>query len=170
MSDLRFIVLVSRFRNSLHRISKSKGHHLFESRVIQLPKFGTQNVPYFGIITLAMLLAFVVSPSAVATDVESLPAGANDSQKVAGQCLDALIAFDQELADAGFGVLAPGGSGMSVPSDYSLYGVQGTPRQKIRGLRDAAYIYATDGDEASCHRTATSFSPRPRNPPREAST
>ena len=45
-------MLVSRTRNSRDRISGSKGHYLFESSVIQLPKFGTVNVPNFGTITL----------------------------------------------------------------------------------------------------------------------
>ena len=44
--------LVSRFLNSIDRISGSKGHYLFEASVIQIPKFVTDSVTNFGTITL----------------------------------------------------------------------------------------------------------------------
>ena len=43
--------LVSRSRDSRHRISRESAHELIDSRVIQLPKLGTHNVPNFGTIT-----------------------------------------------------------------------------------------------------------------------
>ena len=48
--------LVTRTRSSLHRTSGSKGHFLFDSSVIQLPKLGTNNVPNFETITLVPAL------------------------------------------------------------------------------------------------------------------
>jgi hypothetical protein len=101
----------------------------------------------------AVLFALAASSSAFATDVESLPAQETEGRQVASQCRKELQAFDQMLADVGFGVLPPGGYGMSAPSGYygySFYGGRGTPRQKIYALRDAAYVYAIDGDEESC--------------------
>ncbi len=101
----------------------------------------------------AMLVAIVVSSSAYATDAESLPTQQTEERQAVGQCAEELQAFDQMLADVGFGVLPPGGYGMSAPSgyyDYSFYGGSGAPRQKIYALRDAAYIYAMDGDEEAC--------------------
>ncbi|MDX3966868.1 MAG: PRC-barrel domain-containing protein [Bradyrhizobium sp.] len=67
------------------------------------------------------------------------------------QCLKDLQTFDAELTRLGFGVLPPGGYGASQPSSgYYIWGVEGTPRQKMRALRDAAYVYAWGGDEQSC--------------------
>ena len=43
--------LVSRSRDSRHRISRESAHELVDSRVVQLPRLGTHNVPNFGTIT-----------------------------------------------------------------------------------------------------------------------
>jgi sporulation protein YlmC with PRC-barrel domain len=72
-------------------------------------------------------------------------------------CLKDLGAFDLKLEEIGFGVLPPGGYGMSAPSGYYGYSVAATPRQKIRSLRDAAYVYARDGDEESCQLVLNSM-------------
>lgn len=107
----------------------------------------------FRFVVPALLLAFAVSSNAYATDVESLPAQETEGRQATSQCRNGLEAFDQMLADVGFGVLPPGGYGMSAPSGYygyAVYGGSGTPRQKIYALRDAAYVYAVDGDEESC--------------------
>lgn len=109
----------------------------------------------------ATLLAFAVSASAFAADVEGLPGEETEGRQVEGQCLGDLRAFDKKLADVGFGVLPPGDYGMAAPSTYpgyySVYGMAGTPRQKIYALRDAAYVYALDDDEQSCQRVLDSM-------------
>lgn len=100
-----------------------------------------------------VLVALAVSTNALAADVETLPTQAGNGQEIKSQCREELKAFDQMLADVGFGVLPPGGYGMSAPVGYygfSIYGGRGTAREKIYALRDAAYVYAIDGDEESC--------------------
>jgi len=102
-------------------------------------------------IVTALGSALALSTLALAADTESLPGGETARRKIAQQCLKDLAAFDKELAEVGFGVLPPGGFAPSEPSaGYYVWGVEGTPRQKMRSLRDAAYVYAWDGDEQSC--------------------
>ena len=101
----------------------------------------------------ATLFVLAVSSSASAADRESLSNQETKGPELAGQCLEDLRAFDQKLSEVGFGVLPPGGYGVSAPSSYSgytTYGTGGTARQKIYALRDAAYVYAADGEEKSC--------------------
>lgn len=126
-----------------------RGHGVGEDKEMKR-KTEAMNLSTRHIALSAMLLALAVSSSALAADVETLPAQDGGSKKAARQCLDDLRAFDLELAESGFGVLAPGGYSMSAPSGYYLYGGAGTPRRTIKVLRDAAYVYAMDGDEASC--------------------
>lgn len=91
-----------------------------------------------------------------AADVESLPSGKGANGAYAERCLKDLYAFDEKLAKVGFGVLAPGGY-VSPPSGYYAWGVEGTPRQKIRSLREAAYVYAKSGDEQACQMVLASM-------------
>jgi sporulation protein YlmC with PRC-barrel domain len=104
----------------------------------------------------ALLLAatgaiLATSTSALAADVESLPGGEPANRARAEQCLKDLQTFDDELTRTGFGILQPDGYGTSESAGgYYIWGVEGTPRQKMRTLRDAAYIYAWSDDEQSC--------------------
>jgi sporulation protein YlmC with PRC-barrel domain len=99
----------------------------------------------------AIGLILAASTPASAADVESLPGGETTQRATAQQCLGDLQTFDAELTRLGFGVLPPGGHGASQSSSgYYIWSLKGTPRQKMRALRDAAYVYAWDGDEQSC--------------------
>lgn len=109
------------------------------------------------ILSAVALLAITASASAVAADVESLPADDDDTRQIARQCVVELQEFDQSLSDAGFGVLPPGGYGASAPPGYYGYSVGGTPRHKLYALRDAAYVFALDGDEESCQLALASM-------------
>ena len=100
----------------------------------------------------AMFLVTVVSSNAMAADVESLPTGEEGGQPIARQCLKDIGAFEDQLAEVGFGVLPPEGYGVSASPGFFDYGPTATPRQRIRALRDAAYVYAWGGDEKSCQR------------------
>src|SRR3546814_8196268 len=103
----------------------------------------------FLLATTGMILA--TSTSAFAVDVESLPGGEPAKRGRAEQCLKDLQTFDDELTRTGFGVLQPDGYGTSERSGgYYIWGVEGTPRQKMRTLRDAEYVYAWSDDEQSC--------------------
>lgn len=104
----------------------------------------------------AVFLTSLISSNASAADVESLPGGEKSDQRTERQCLRDLQAFDDELEKVRFGVLPPGG-GAKAPSGYYEYGIERTPRQKIRSLRDAAYIYALEGNEESCQLVLTSI-------------
>jgi hypothetical protein len=108
---------------------------------------------------LAFVTAAASAPLAVrAADVESLPDGAAQQGQVAQQCLADLRAFEDELAGVGFGVLAPTGYSTGYGSYGGMgYGMSGTPRQKMQSLRDAAYVYAFDGDEQSCQTVLASM-------------
>lgn len=101
---------------------------------------------------LAATGAILATPtSALAADVESLPGDEPANRARAEQCLKDLQSFDDELTRTGFGTLQPDGYGTSEPAGgYYIWGVEGTPRQKMRTLRDAAYIYAWSDDEQSC--------------------
>lgn len=105
----------------------------------------------------AIILALVLlsSSSAFAADAETLPGGQPGQRTVAQQCVKDLQAFDQELAAVGFGVLPSGG--VTAEPGYYVWGVEGTPRQKLRAWWDAAYLYALDGDEQSCQRVLASM-------------
>lgn len=107
------------------------------------------------ILLVAIAALGFVAAGASAADVESLPGAAAPKKQLAQKCLDDLQAFEEQLWRVGFGALPPGGYGASAPpgySDYYVYGVEATPRKKIEALRDAAYVYAFDGDEQSCQR------------------
>ena len=107
---------------------------------------------------LAFVVATASAPLAVrAADVESLPDGAGQQGQVAQQCLADLRAFEDELARVGFGVLAPGGYGIGYAGYGMPYGSSGTPRQRMQSLRDAAYVYAFDGNEQSCQTVLASM-------------
>lgn len=105
----------------------------------------------------AILFAFTGSASAAAADIEGLPNGDGGARQVAGQCVEELQEFDQTLADVGFGIMPPGSYGMSAPLGYYGYSVGSTPRHKLYALRDAAYVYAIDGDEKSCQLVLASM-------------
>jgi sporulation protein YlmC with PRC-barrel domain len=104
-------------------------------------------------IVLAIVLA--ACTSAFATDAETLPGQETGQRTIAQQCVKDLQAFDQELAGVGFGVLPSGG--VTAQSGSYVWGVEGTPRQKLRAWWDAAYLYALDGDEQSCQRILASM-------------
>ena len=104
-------------------------------------------------IILAVILAS--STSVFAADAETLPGKETGQRAVAQQCMKDLQAFDQELARVGFGVLPSGG--VTAQPGYYVWGVEGTPRQKLRAWWDAAYLYALDGDEQSCQRILASM-------------
>jgi hypothetical protein len=109
-------------------------------------------------IIAALGSALALSTLALAADTESLPGGEAATPATAQQCLKDLAAFDEELAEVGFGVLPPGGFAPSEPSaGYYVWGVEGTPRQKMRALRDAAYVYAWGGNEQSCQSVLASM-------------
>lgn len=106
-----------------------------------------------------IIAAMASSPVALhAADEESLPDASASQEQVAQQCQSDLRAFEDELARSGFGVLAPGGYG----SDYGVYGrgygLINTPRQQIQALREAAYVYAFQGNEEACQTVLTSMS------------
>lgn len=113
-------------------------------------RFYTVLATMFGIAVTSM------SP-AVAADVESLPGGKTEKQGFAVQCLKDLEAFDEMLGKVGFGILPPYGYSAAKPSDFYVWGVQGTPRQKIRTLREAAYVYAFAGNEKLCQSVVASM-------------
>lgn len=105
-----------------------------------------------------MIVAVLSVPLAVrAADQQGLPAGGAEASPGAQQCLADLRAFEAELANVGFGVLAPGGYDAGYPGYGAYYGVAGTPRQKMQALRDAAYVYALDGDQQACETVLTSM-------------
>lgn len=100
-------------------------------------------------------IGLVAAAAASAADVEGLPGAQPPKEQIAQKCLGDLQAFEEQLWRVGFGALPPRGYGVPVPpgySDFYLYGVEATPRKKMQALRDAAYIYAFDGDEPSCQR------------------
>jgi len=102
-------------------------------------------------IASAIFVAVASGPFAVrAADVESLPDTTAPEGRAAQQCQSDLRVFEDELARAGFGVLAPGGYGIGYGAGYSGYGGIGTPRQQMQALRDAAAVYAFEGDEETC--------------------
>ena len=92
-----------------------------------------------------------------AADVQSRPGEKTEDRAVARQCLKDLQAFDEKLAETGFGFLPPGGYGSTARSGYYVWGVEETPRQKIRSLHNAAYVYARGGDEQSCQMVLASM-------------
>lgn len=100
---------------------------------------------------LAFFAAIASAPLAVrAADVENLPGGTARQGQVAQTCLADLQAFEDELALIGFGVLAPSGYGPGYTGYGTAFGMSGTPRQKMQWLRDAAYVYAFDGNDQTC--------------------
>src|SRR3546814_17960026 len=97
------------------------------------------------------------STSACAVDVESLPGGEPAKRGRAEQWLKDVQTFDDERTRTGFGVLQPDGYGTSERSGgYYIWGVEGTPRQKMRTLRDAAYVYAWSDEDRKSTRLNSS--------------
>lgn len=106
------------------------------------------------------ITVFVASaPFAVrAADVESLPAASASEGQVARQCQSDLRAFDDELQQTGFGILAPGGGyGVGYSTYGTGYGLIVTPRQQLQALRDAADVYASQGNEEACQTVLSSM-------------
>lgn len=106
-----------------------------------------------------VIVSMASLPFAVrAADLEALPdASVSEGQEVQ-QCRSDLLAFEDELARAGFGVLAPGGyAGGYANYDGMGYGLIGTPRQQMSALRDAAGVYALRGDEDACQTVLASM-------------
>lgn len=107
-----------------------------------------------------LLKAITVSAASLpvamrAADVESLPDAAAAEPP---RCQSDLVAFDEELAQAGFGVLTPGGYVGAYGGYGGLgYGLIGTPRQQMQALRDAAEVYALRGDEEACRAVLASM-------------
>lgn len=102
-------------------------------------------------------VAASASTVALAADAESLPGDGARGRVQAIQCLKDLQAFDNELADVGFGILPPTGYSAATPYSSYAWGGEGTPRQQIRSLRDAAYVYAMSGNEQSCQLVLSSM-------------
>ena len=116
-------------------------------------RFSTYFTTVVGILIASSTFVF-------AADVQSRPGEKTEDRAVARQCLKDLQAFDEKLAETGFGFLPPGGYGSTARSGYSGYyvwGVEETPRQKIRSLHNAAYVYARGGDEQSCQMVLASM-------------
>lgn len=111
-----------------------------------------------ALIPLAVSALIVSSSAALAADVEALPGEkAGEGNLPGAQCRRDLAAFDRELAEAGFGVMPPGGYTGNPPAGYYVWGIEGTPRQKIRSLRNAAYTYAISGNEELCQTVFASM-------------
>jgi len=93
-----------------------------------------------------------------AADLEALPdASVSEGQEVQ-QCRSDLLAFEDELAQAGFGVLAPGGyAGGYASYDGMGHGLIGTPREQMLALRDAAGVFALRSDEEACQTVLASM-------------
>jgi hypothetical protein len=64
-------------------------------------------------------LAVGLTTTALAADVETLEPARPDEQRIARQCLEDLQAFDQQLLEAEFGVLPPGGYGLGGPTGFT---------------------------------------------------
>ncbi|PVA08878.1 hypothetical protein DC366_16970 [Pelagivirga sediminicola] len=105
-----------------------------------------------------MIVSVASLPFAVrAADVEALPdATVSEGQEIL-QCQNDLLAFEDELARTGFGVLAPGGYIGGYAGYKTGYGLIGTPRQQMQVLRDAAGVYALAGDEKACQMVLASM-------------
>jgi sporulation protein YlmC with PRC-barrel domain len=114
---------------------------------------------FFTFVAAAVGVMAVSSTFAIAADAENPPWNETGGQAVAQQCLKDLQAFDEKLAQIGFGVLPPDGYGVSAPSGYYIWGVEGkgTPRQKLRSLRKAAYVYAREANEQLCQTVLASM-------------
>lgn len=110
------------------------------------------------LLAFTMIVVVSIVPLAVrAADEQGLPDAGAEASPGAQQCLADLRAFEAELANVGFGVLAPGGYDAASPGYGAYYGVAATPRQKMQVLRDAAYVYALDGDEQACETVLASM-------------
>ncbi len=118
-----------------------------------LPKFFAATM-----IVVATSIPFAVH----AADTEALPDPTVPEGQLAQQCQNDLRGFEDELAGAGFGVLAPGSSGLGY-GGYGVgyggygYGGIGTPRQQMQALRDAADVYVVDGNEEACQMVLASM-------------
>lgn len=114
-----------------------------------------------SLLASTIIVALTNTPLAVrADDVETLPdVSASDGQG-AEQCQSDLRAFERELSDVGFGVLAPGGysaGNASYGAGYYGYGVIGTSRAQIQALRNAAQVYAFQDNEEACQTELASM-------------
>ena len=103
------------------------------------------------VLSLMILSAFAAVSAGAQQDASS----EMKRSTVARQCVNDLRKFDQQLADVGFGVLPLSGSASSSFQGYGMFA--GSPRLKLRRLRDAAYIYAFDGDENACQSILVSM-------------
>ena len=114
-----------------------------------------------NLLAAMLMVAASSAPLAVrAADGEALPKGQAPEGQVIQQCQNDLMAFEGELANSGFGVLAPAGYGLGY-TGYGGYGTGygsiGTPRQQMQALRDAAGVYALGGDEQGCQMVLASM-------------
>jgi len=117
-------------------------------------------VKFRSLLTSALPFVVIVSATALAADVESLPGGPAPKKQIAQKCLDDIEVFERELWRIGFGVLPPKTYPESASpgySDFFIPGVPPTPRKQMRALRDAATVYAFEGDEQSCQRMLSSM-------------
>ena len=107
-----------------------------------------------SILSAALGVSIAASTPVLATDGEGLPGNEALTRDVARQCLDDLQAFEMKLARLG---LPPRRVGVPAPPNYYTWGAEGTPRQKIRALRDTAFAYALDGNEETCQVVLSSM-------------
>ncbi len=108
-----------------------------------------------------IIVAMANTPVAVrAADLETLPDASTSDEQGAQQCQSDLRAFERELSDVGFGVLAPGGYSAGYANygtSYYGYGVIGTSRAQIQALRNAAQVYAFQDNEEACQTELASM-------------
>jgi len=111
------------------------------------------------LLALTIIVAMASIPVPLrAADVESLPEASASDGQVARQCQSDLREFENELQQVGFGILAPGGGYGVGYSTYSTgYGLIVTPRQQLQALRDAADVYASQGNEEACQTVLASM-------------
>lgn len=110
----------------------------------------------------AIALALASVTPARAADARPTSSSNVGKPAIARQCLDDIQKFDEELWRVGFGVLE---EGLVPPGTYNepplpgptISGMQETARQKIRSLRNAAYVYALDDNEQSCQMVLASM-------------
>lgn len=103
-------------------------------------------------------IALISLASAASAETIRTASGVKPAEPIAQKCLQDLQDFDRELWRVGFGVLLNYGPYISgAPRDFGSYDVMTTPRQKIKALHGAAYVYAYSGDKKMCQRTLASM-------------
>jgi sporulation protein YlmC with PRC-barrel domain len=112
-----------------------------------------------SLLALTIIISMANTPLAVrAADLETLPDTSASGEQGALQCQSELRTFIGELVSAGFGVLPPAGYSAGYASyGAGYYGSIGTPRQQIQALRDAAEVYAFQGNEEACQTVLASM-------------